>query len=220
MDSGTVSATVSQATGTNLHAVIDSGSTTAVTQATASNLNAQVVGAAGSGITGNPVLVAGSDGTNTRTLLVSTTGQQHILLDSGSTTAVTQATGTNLHTVVHSGTITATVSGTATVTPAGSTIWEVSPTTAANTGSNPFFNSITDGTTSLSAAISALGTAPTGTDVMAVNAVNLPTAAAGGALSAVVKSAQATAVNIKASAGNLYGLAITSATYSRFYTVF
>jgi hypothetical protein len=40
--SGTV--TVTQGTGTNLHAVIDSGSTTAVTQATAGNLNATVVG--------------------------------------------------------------------------------------------------------------------------------------------------------------------------------
>lgn len=39
---GTV--TVTQGTGTNLHAVIDSGSTTAVTQATAGNLNATVVG--------------------------------------------------------------------------------------------------------------------------------------------------------------------------------
>jgi hypothetical protein len=49
--------TVVQATGTNLHAVIDSGSTTAVTQATASNLNAQVVGsiASDSVDSGNPV---------------------------------------------------------------------------------------------------------------------------------------------------------------------
>lgn len=40
--SGTV--TVTQATGTNLHAVLDTTSTTAVTQATAANLNATVVG--------------------------------------------------------------------------------------------------------------------------------------------------------------------------------
>ena len=38
------SVTVTQATGTNLHAVLDTTSTTAVTQATASNLNAAVVG--------------------------------------------------------------------------------------------------------------------------------------------------------------------------------
>jgi hypothetical protein len=40
----TGSVTVAQATGTNLHAVLDTGSTTAVTQATAANLNATVVG--------------------------------------------------------------------------------------------------------------------------------------------------------------------------------
>lgn len=71
--SGTV--TVTQGTGTNLHTVVDSGTvtvtdgsgalnvivdsgTTAVTQATASNLNAQVVGAAANGasVSGNPVI--------------------------------------------------------------------------------------------------------------------------------------------------------------------
>ena len=59
-DTGSTTA-VTQATGTNLHAVIDSGSTTAVTQPTASNLNAQVVGAGASGATkaGNPVQVGG-----------------------------------------------------------------------------------------------------------------------------------------------------------------
>lgn len=49
--------TVVQPTGTSLHAVIDTGSTTAVTQATASALNAQVVGnIAHDGVdSGNPV---------------------------------------------------------------------------------------------------------------------------------------------------------------------
>jgi hypothetical protein len=64
---------VTQATGTNLHAVIDTGSTTAVTQATGTNL--------------------------------------HAVIDSGSTT-VTQATGTNLHTVIDSGTTAVTNAGT------------------------------------------------------------------------------------------------------------
>lgn len=43
----------------------------------------------------------------------------HVIADSGSTTAVTQATGTNLHTVVDSGTITTvtTLTGTTTLTP-------------------------------------------------------------------------------------------------------
>ncbi len=66
IDSGSTTA-VTQATGTNLHAVIDSGSTTAVTQATGTNL--------------------------------------HAVIDSGSTTAVTQATASNLNaTVVGTGT--------------------------------------------------------------------------------------------------------------------
>lgn len=49
-DTGSTTA-VTQATGTNLHAVIDTGSTTAVTQATATNLNAAVVG---TGTAGSP----------------------------------------------------------------------------------------------------------------------------------------------------------------------
>ena len=37
---------------------------------------------------------------------------------------------------------TVTVSGTATVTPAMATVWQVSPTSAANTASNPFYNAV------------------------------------------------------------------------------
>lgn len=57
---------VRQTTGSNLHAVIDTGSTTAVTQATAANLNAQVVGAAadGAALSGNPVTMAGKGSGN------------------------------------------------------------------------------------------------------------------------------------------------------------
>ena len=49
-----------------------------VIQATASNLLAEVggLGAAGSALVGNPVLSAGSDGTDTRTLLTDTSGRQ------------------------------------------------------------------------------------------------------------------------------------------------
>jgi hypothetical protein len=49
-----------------------------VSQATASNLNAQVVGAGASGaaVSGNPVLIAGTDGTNARTLSTDTSGRQ------------------------------------------------------------------------------------------------------------------------------------------------
>ncbi len=129
-DSGSTTAvtgnvTVVQGTGSNLHAVLDSGSTTAVTQATASSLNAQVVGAAASGAAkaGNPVQIGGVFNTTQPTV---TNGQAvevqatargaqivatgvdtfHATLDSGSTTTVTQGTGSNLHVVLDSGTLT------------------------------------------------------------------------------------------------------------------
>jgi hypothetical protein len=65
---------VRQTTGTNLHVVLDTTSTTAVTQSTASNLNAQVQGTAADGAVsvGNPVLIAGFDGTAIR--MISTDG--------------------------------------------------------------------------------------------------------------------------------------------------
>jgi len=76
-----------QATGTNLHTVIDSGTITTVTTIT----NAvTVVGdaASGSAVAGNPVLVAGSDGTDARTLSTSTTGQLHVIVDTFTPTNV------------------------------------------------------------------------------------------------------------------------------------
>ena len=56
-----------------------SGSTTAATQATAANLNAQVQGAGAnnSAVVGNPVLVAGYDGTTTRTFLADSSGNAY-----------------------------------------------------------------------------------------------------------------------------------------------
>lgn len=52
-----------------------------VSQATASNLNAQVVGAAANGaaVSGNPVLGSGSDGTNARTIRTDTSGNQIVV---------------------------------------------------------------------------------------------------------------------------------------------
>lgn len=52
----------------------------------------------------------------------------------------------------------------------GSGVFEVGPTTSANTAGNTFFTNISDGTHALSAAVSAWGTAPAGTEVMGVNA--------------------------------------------------
>jgi hypothetical protein len=71
-----------------------------------------------------------------------------------------------------------------------------------------------DGTNSITAAISAMGTAPAGTFVETVNNVALASPAAGAALFCAVFSAQAAAINIKATPGNLYGFAIISATAS------
>lgn len=119
-DSGSTTAitgnvTAVQATGTNLHVVTDATSTTAVTQATASNLNATVVG------TGTFVVQATLAAETTKAigvvrtadgsgnLLTSTGNALDVNIKSGNPTTmtVTQATGTNLHTVVDSGTVTA-----------------------------------------------------------------------------------------------------------------
>jgi hypothetical protein len=115
----TVAVEVAQPTGTNLHAVLDassavighviadSGSTTAVTQATASNLNAQVVGSTASGATnsGNPVKVGGPFNTTQPTV---TNGQTvdaqmtargaQIVAPGVDGFAVTANAGTNLNT--------------------------------------------------------------------------------------------------------------------------
>jgi hypothetical protein len=71
---------------------------------------------------------------------------------------------------------------------------------------NPVFDALTDQTNVITAAISALGTAPAGTEVMAVNAVGLPSTAAGASLSTKTVTTVTTGQNIKASAGNLYGV--------------
>jgi hypothetical protein len=64
-------------TGTTTQPVTGSGNFTVI-QPTASNLNAQVQGsgANGAAVTGNPVLMAGSDGTNARTIKTLTDGTQ------------------------------------------------------------------------------------------------------------------------------------------------
>ena len=78
-----------------------------------------------------------------------------------------------------------------------------------NSATNGTFVRITDNTTALTAAVSALGTAPTGTSVLAVNNVALPSAAAGAACSLYSNATLTTAVAVKASAGNLYGVIVS-----------
>lgn len=126
------SVTVSQATGSNLHAVLDTGSTTAVTQATASSLNATVVQGTGSNlhtvVDSGAVTVSQATGTNL-----------HAVLDTGSTTAVTQATGSNLHAVLDTGSTTAVTQATASnlnATVVQSTASNLNATVAQATGSN------------------------------------------------------------------------------------
>jgi hypothetical protein len=69
--------TAAAATDPALVVAVSPNNSVAVTQATASNLNAQVVGpgAVGAAIVGNPVRIGGSDGTNTRNILTDTSGR-------------------------------------------------------------------------------------------------------------------------------------------------
>ena len=78
--------------------------------------------------------------------------------------------------------------------------------------SAPLPNRPTDGTNAITAAISALGTAPTGTFVETVNAVVLPSTLAGTTLSSSFINATGAAVNLKATPGNLYGFSLTNGT--------
>ena len=143
-NAGTGNFTVVQPTGTNLHAVLDTTSTTACTQATAANLNATVVGTVTANLVGDGgnVRVSISDapavsGTVTATLVgdggnvrvsisdapaVTGTVSCNLLADGGNvavaiasgTTAVTQATGTNLHAVLDTTSTTAVTQATGT----------------------------------------------------------------------------------------------------------
>lgn len=72
------------------------------------------------------------------------------------------------------------------------------------------------GGTAVTAAVSALGTAPTGTSVEAVNNVALPNASAGAACTLFQNSAVTTAVVVKASAGNIYGFMVNGGTSGNF----
>lgn len=85
-----------------------------------------------------------------------------------------------------------------------------------NSATNGTFVRLTDNTTAITAAISALGTAPTGTSVEAVNNVALPNAAAGAACTLFQNSAVTTAVVVKASAGNIYGFMVNGGTSGNF----
>jgi len=91
-------------------------------------------------------------------------------ISGGTTIPVTAAQGTaaNLNaTVVGTGTFSVQVSNSPAVT--GSGVFEVSPTTSANTAANPFFNSVSDGT-NVMGAMANFGTSPSTVKSLNVNA--------------------------------------------------
>lgn len=139
-DTGSTTA-VTQATGTNLHAVLDTTSTTAVTQATGTNLHSVVDSGTITAVTAiTNALPAGANvighviaDTGSTTAVTQATGTNlHAVLDTTSTTAVTQATGTNLHAVIDSGSTTAVTALPA--TPAGTNVIGTVRNTTAMTG--------------------------------------------------------------------------------------
>lgn len=114
--------TVVQPTGTNLHAVIDSGTLTTVSTVTAVTAITNAL-PAGSNVIGHVIADTGSTTavTGNVTVVQPTGTSLHAVLDATSTTTVTQATGTNLHTVVDSGTLTA-VTAITNALPAGANV--------------------------------------------------------------------------------------------------
>jgi hypothetical protein len=136
--------------------------TPAVTGSGEFNVNVnQVNGAALSGT--NPLFTNLSDGTNVLTANAITTW---------GTAATGKVLGVNAELFVGNNAVSAT-------NPV-----PVSATAAANTATNPIFLRITDGTTAITAAVSAYGTAPTGTEVMGVNAFVTNTVTVSGTVTA------------------------------------
>lgn len=156
-----------------------------VAQATAANLNATVTGTVSVGNFPATQTVAGTVTANAGT---------------GNFT-VAQATGTNLHTVVDSGTITAVTAIT---------------------------NALPGGTNNLGK-INILGNAGAAVDTTvlsgaapanAIYTVSSPTSAAAGCLTSKFINASGAAVSVKASAGNLYGFSLTNETAAVAYIEF
>jgi hypothetical protein len=161
-----------------------------VAQSTASNLNATVIGnvASGSALSGNPVRIAGSDGTNVRNILTNTSG--HVII-AGSGTAGSSATGVVTIQGIASGTpvpisgsITATnpsVGTTGNATPTSSTLigasdgtnlqaLRTSTTTPTGTEQGLITRNIPSGTQAISGTV----TANAGTGTFAISAASLP----------------------------------------------
>jgi len=264
VDSGAVTATVSDGSGA-LNVIVDSG-TTAVTQATASNLNAQVVGAAASGATkaGNPVQTGGvfnttqptvtngqvvenqstargaqivATGADTFNVTVNTSlpaGSAvigHVINDSGSTTAVTQATASSLNSDANL----KTVGGNTVLTGNGVTGNGSQRVTIASDNTAISVNNTQQGTASQNVAqingvTPLMGNGTTGTGSQRVTIASDNTAnsnpwlaqpvpgTTNGASTCVVQSAASTnATNCKNAAGLIYGLEVINTTSTIYY---
>jgi hypothetical protein len=112
--------------------------------------------------------------------------------------------------VTNAGTFAVQAACTGTVAVSGvSGVVEVGPTGSANTKTNPFFSSATDGTNVVTASISALGVAPTGTKVETVNNCDLAFGSGGyyGLVTQAVK-AGLTAIVASGSSRQVYGYTI------------
>jgi hypothetical protein len=140
-----------------------------------------VTAAPGAAAPASVVAVGGSDGTDARAIATDTGGQVKVLVENSPTVAaeITGHAGATLDGTAGSpstGVLTVQgVSGGTPVpvsnTPASGAIFEVSPTSAANTASNPFFEAITDGTNGV-AAVKAASTAAVATDKALVVALS------------------------------------------------
>jgi hypothetical protein len=156
---------------------------------------------AGLTLTANPgsaaptsgIQVVGSDGTDARAIATDTGGQVKVLVENSPTvaaeitghagavldgTAGTPSTGVLTVQGVSGGTVIPVAN-----TPAAGAIFEVSPTTAANTKTNPFFEAVSDGTNG-PAAVKAASTAAVATDPALVVALSPNTGVVQGAAAA------------------------------------
>lgn len=161
------------------------------------NVIGHVINDASAAVIGHVITDTGSTTavTGNVTVVQPTGTNLHAVLDTTSTTAVTQATGTNLHMVVDSGTVTTV-----------STVTAVTTVNASRTVGNA-------GAT-IDAAIG--GVASTN----AVWTMESPSTASAGAVSGTFINNTGASVNIKASAGNLYGFTLTNETAAVAYIEF
>ena len=193
---------------------------------------AQGPSASGSASLGNPVLVGGSDGTNTRSILVDASGRATVVGVTGTSSLFVQGAAASAATiagnpVLMGGTFTTTqptiTTGQAVnlqTTARGALI--VSLASVDNTATAAGFVKITDGTTA--APVTAASTAAAANQAalnvsLSPNSGLAPTTNALHACSTGIQAAL-TVANVKASAGSVYGMSIANLTASTVYIQF